>query len=159
MTSDKSYMSTNFLCKKGLFFSPRISQEYPRGRGGGNSCRPARLNQQADLKLPAFALQSPCPLPWGQHAGGLFDVFVTATVLHWTVLGCGVLSLLKAELTHNSRFTAALNSHWQQTDATLRRYAALCRVKFRKVKSCSKIWGTSATSVLKIILCIDSTYM
>ena len=103
MTSNKSYMSTNFLGKARLFF-PRISREY---QGGKNSCRAACLNQQVDT---AFGLQSSCPVPWGQHAGGLFDIFAAATVLHWTVLGCGVLLLSKAGLPHYSHFAAALNS-------------------------------------------------
>ena len=57
-------------------------------------------------------------------------------------------------------------SRWPQTDVTLRRCTALCRVKFRKIKStvhielymysarCSKVWCSSATSIIKKILCI-----
>ena len=44
--------------------------------------------------MPHFSFQPPCPLPCGLRAGGLFDMFVTATFLS------------KAGLPHYSRFAA-----------------------------------------------------
>ena len=96
--------------KQGFF--PRIRQEYQ----GKNSRLSTRLGQHAA-----------CSLPWGQHAFGLFDMFVTATVLHGTV---GVWLSIPAILALLPRY-----SRWPQTDVTLRRCTALCRVKFRKIKS------------------------
>ena len=98
-------MSTSFKGQTRFFPSDKS-----RVRGGKkkNSSRATRLNQQVDIETSC--LQSSCPLPRGQHAGGLFHVFVTATLLHLTVLGCVVLFISQAGLPRYSRFAAALFS-------------------------------------------------
>ena len=137
-------------------FSPRLSPQYQ-----GEKIMPCRT-----------------PKSTGWYWNFLSSVFLHATPratrwwLVWHVchshtfalncFGYGVLFLPKAGLPRYSRFAAALNSHWQQTDATLRRCISLGRVKFRTVKStvhvylysarCSKIWGSLATPILTNIL-------
>ena len=114
-------MSTNFLGKTRLFSSDKSKVLFFFKHG-------------VPRALLAFDFQSSCPLPWWQHAAGLFDMFFTATVLHWTALGCGVLFPSNAGLPRYCRFAAALNTHWPQTDSTVGRCSALCRMKFQKVK-------------------------
>ena len=52
--------------------------------------RKTNLNQQVEIETSAISLPALCP---EGSTGGLFDVFVTATPLHWTILGCDVLFL------------------------------------------------------------------
>ena len=149
-------MLTSFLGKTRLLSSDKSGEQMEKK----NLCRSTHLKQQ--VYTEASCLQSSYHLPLGQHADGLFEMFVTVTVLHWTVLGCDVLFISKAGLPCYACFATELNSHWLQTDATLRRCSVLCRVKFWKVKStihvylystnCGKIWGSSATPILKNIL-------
>ena len=92
-----------------------------------------------------------------KHCRGLHRLTNDVRKDLFCVCFCGYLFIylfifqFKAGLSHYCRFAAALHSHWPQTDATLRRCTAMCRVKFQKVQrtvheymdiaSCSTIFG------------------
>ena len=93
----------------------------PKSTGWHWNCRPSVLGRS-------------CPLTPGQHAGDLLNMFVTVTILHWTVLGCGILFITGwAAVLFSLCCHVILIDHrlmqlsWQR--------AVWCRVKFQMVKS------------------------